>query len=794
MPPGSRASRNVKLPDGTRLHTPPSIRQATEHLGTDILDPIRYSSLRMTDQTGDRAAFLKEPLPEAVLALVEQRVGRDDDLLVSMPADMLPSGEYGESWLAVSRTRLATVAMRNGDPEIISLHDIKEIDEVSVAAGVGNSVLQAKQNGNIHRVLRFSNARRAEFSQAASLIDKWVKESEWDVDSVNIRRSVCPRCLRPLPKGMDICQDCLDKGKLLRRSLSYVRPYRGLVLGVILFMTFSSVLALLPPFLGRYMVDKVITPLQNSHLILPLALAMLATYVIQSIVEGVTRYLSAKIGTRAIYDVRGSMFRRLQEMSLSFYAKKQTGALIARVNQDTRELHTLLVEFIPFGVNMLFMTVGILALLLYLSWFLTLCVLVPIIAMVFVIRRVFPQFHLFWGRYYEKRSRLSAYVTDVITGVRVVKAFAQEPSEITRFDEKSGDLRDAAFNAARKMAKTIPILQALAMAGAPIVWLVGAWMVFAGQMTLGDIIAYNGLVMMLFRPIFILSRLAELIPHSLAAASRVFDIMDADPEIADSPDAEPMTDAKGQIELREVSFGYEPHKKVLHDVSARIKPKEMIGLVGHSGAGKTTVVNLICRFYDVDDGEVLIDGVNVRDIRYDDLRNLMGIVPQETFLLNGSIADNIAYARPDAGPIDIIHAARVANAHDFIVKKPDGYDTMVEEGGKNLSVGEKQRIAIARAVLCDPRILLLDEATASVDVETENQIQEALERLTSERTTIVIAHRLSTLRNAHRLLVLEKGRLTETGTHEELMAKEDGVYRKLADLHSQLSSLSAIER
>ena len=748
----------------------------------------------MSDTTEDRAAFLKKPLPETILALVEQHVGKETELLIAMPADMLPSGNYGESWLAVGKTRLGAVCLKDNTPELISLHDIKDVDSVGVIAGVGNSVLQAKKDGTVHRVIRFSNARRAEFSQAAGLIDKWVKDSEWDTDSVNIRRSVCPRCQRPIPKGMDICQACLDKGKLLRRSLSYVRPYRGLVLGIILFMTLSSLLALLPPFLGRYMVDKIITPLQNSHLILPIALAMLGTYIIQSAVEGITRLLSSRIGTRAIYDVRSSMFGRLQEMSLSFYAKKQTGALIARVNQDTRELHALLVEFIPFGVNMVFMTVGILALLLYLSWFLTLCVLVPIVAMIFVIRHVFPQFHLFWGRFYEKRSRLSAYVTDVITGVRVVKAFAQEPSEITRFNERSGDLRDAHYSAAKKMAQTIPILQALAMCGSPIVWLVGGWMVFAGRMTLGDIIAYSGLVMMLFRPIFILSRLAELIPHSLAAASRVFDIMDAEPEIADSPDAKPMPDAEGLIELKDVSFGYEPHKRVLHNITARIEPKEMIGLVGHSGAGKTTVVNLMCRFYDVDDGQVLIDGMNVRDIRYNDLRKLMGIVPQETFLLNGSIADNIAYAKPDAGPIDIINAARVANAHDFIVKKPDGYDTMVEEGGKNLSVGEKQRIAIARAVLCDPKILLLDEATASVDVETEKQIQEALERLTSERTTIVIAHRLSTLKNAHRLLVLEKGKLTEIGTHEELMAKEDGVYHKLADLHSQLSSLSAVER
>ncbi|NQT91895.1 MAG: ABC transporter ATP-binding protein [Lentisphaerae bacterium] len=311
-------------------------------------------------------------------------------------------------------------------------------------------------------------------------------------------------------------------------------------------------------------------------------------------------------------------------------------------------------------------------------------------------------------------------------------------------------------------------------------------------MTLGGIIAYIGYVMMLFRPIFILSRLAELIPGSLAAAARVFDIIDAEPEIQDAPTAVAMPDIQGAIEFRNVSFGYEPHKKVLKNIDLAIQPKEMIGLAGHSGVGKSTTMNLICRFYDVDEGEILVDGVDIRNIRYDDLRNQMGIVLQETFLLNGTIADNIAYARPAADRVQVVRAAREANAHDFILKKPDGYDTLVEEGGKNLSVGEKQRIAIARAILCDPKILLLDEATASVDLETERAIQKALERLTSDRTTIMIAHRLSTLRNADRLVVLEDGSVTELGTHEELMAKEDGVYSKLAKLHSDISRITAV--
>jgi ATP-binding cassette subfamily B protein len=321
---------------------------------------------------------------------------------------------------------------------------------------------------------------------------------------------------------------------------------------------------------------------------------------------------------------------------------------------------------------------------------------------------------------------------------------------------------------------------------------VGGLLVFRGRMTLGDIIAYTGYVGMLFRPVFILTRLAQLIPNTLAAAGRVFDIIDSDPEIADAPDAVAMPDMRGEIELQNVSFGYDSNKEVLHDVSLRIAPQEMVGLVGHSGAGKSTTVNLICRLFDVGSGRILIDGIDIRKIKYSDLRRHIGIVMQETFLLDGTIAENIAYGRPGSSPLEIIAAARAANAHDFIMTKPDGYDTEITRGGGNLSAGEKQRLAIARAILCDPRILILDEATASVDLETEKKIQEAISRMVRERTTIAIAHRLSTLRDADRLVVLEKGKLAEQGTHEELLAKPDGVYRRLIDLHRQTSGLRAV--
>ncbi|MEN6402236.1 MAG: ABC transporter ATP-binding protein, partial [Armatimonadia bacterium] len=398
--------------------------------------------------------------------------------------------------------------------------------------------------------------------------------------------------------------------------------------------------------------------------------------------------------------------------------------------------------------------------------------------------------HRFWHRW----SRLNAVLNEGLTGLRVVRAFAQEPREVERFIERSNDLAVTGVQAERMWAIVMAIMTVLMTSGTLLVWYAGGRQVLWGQISLGTLMAFLTYVGMFYGPIQSLSMLLNWSSRSLTAAERVFEVLDSVPEVENAQDATPMPNIVGKVEFCDVTFGYDKHCPVLKKVSLEVQPGEMIGLVGHSGAGKTTIINLLCRFYDTDEGQVLIDGVPLKQMRVEDLRHQIGVVPQDTFLFSGTIAENIAYAKPGATREEIIRAAKIANAHDFIVKKPDGYESLVGEGGSGISAGERQRLVIARAVLHNPRILILDEATSQVDIETEKQIQEAIGRLVKDRTTFAIAHRLSTLRNADRLLVVKAGEIIETGTHEELLNKSGGEFKRLVEMYQSVSKVHAVER
>jgi ATP-binding cassette subfamily B protein len=497
-------------------------------------------------------------------------------------------------------------------------------------------------------------------------------------------------------------------------------------------------------------------------------------------------WVLAWLGERISSDLRNTTYEHLQRLSLDFFSAKRTGDLVARISSDTDRICTFLSDSLMDFVTDVLMIIGTLIFLFVMSPIMaagTICTFPVIAWLTYWIRDRLQHGFLTGGRAW---ADMTSILADTIPGVRVVKAFAQERREIDRF-RASNDRIVAANDRVNKVWTFFwPMVALLNQAGLIVVWAVAAWLVFDQKFTMGQVFAATVLVNRFYTRLESMSRMATTTQRAAASAQRLFEILDRVPSVPEP--ASPVAPGKvqGAIEIKDVSFRY-GNRQVIDHVSLAIRPGEMIGLVGTTGAGKSTLVNLVCRFYDVGDGAVLVDAVDVRSFRVAEYRKNIGIVLQDPFLFYGTIAENIAYGKPQATREEIVAASRAARAHEFILQLPDGYDSIVGERGQTLSGGERQRISIARALLIDPRILILDEATSSVDTQTERQIQEALDNLVRGRTTIAIAHRLSTLRKADRLVVLERGQIVEIGNHHELLARPGGTYARLYNAQMQLA-------
>ena len=686
---------------------------------------------------------------------------------------------------------------------------LKGLGSAVIVEGLGMNLLRLLSDGESRAEYRFTLRHAREVAKLhrrleARIAGKDEAETAFNGRGEDEKKTRCEKCGGVIPAWAEVCPACLSKRKVLSRLLDFVKPYwwqaaLGLVLAVA-----ATAAGLVQPWLTKPMLDD---GLGLKHGTKP-SFAVLGTYILVmtalmvfiALAGFVRERMMAKLGSRMSRDIRDRTYAHLHKLSLSYFSRRPTGSLVTRVTSDSDRIWDFVAWTVVESVVSVMTIVGVGVMLFLMSWKLACVVLLPIPVM-FVLMIVFhKKLHAGFDRLWHRWSVLTAVVADALPGVRVIKAFSQEKREVDRFSRKNDDYYRDDVSMISLWTLFGPVMQFGSQLGALLVWLVGGYWAVSdalagrteGAMTAGTLMAFMGFMWMFYGPIHNIAHMDRMFNRAATSVQRIFEILDAQPAIFSKTSAHAVQSLRGEIELSDVSFSYDGVRRVLKDVNLHIAPGEMIGLAGPSGGGKTTMVNLICRFYDVLEGRILIDGVDLRDYDIEAMRRQIGVVLQEPFLFYGTVAANIAYGKPDASLEEIITASRAANAHDFIVGFPDGYDTMVGERGHTLSGGERQRISIARAILNNPKILILDEATSSVDTETEKLIQEALDRLIANRTTIAIAHRLSTLRKASRLIILDKGQIVEQGTHEELTSKEGGVYAKLTRMQAELKSIIAI--
>ncbi len=731
------------------------------------------------------------------LEKLEKAIHQDEKLKFVIVGDLNITSKYAKTFLAV--TDKLIYGFDDTFEDGVKTHAYDKVKRAYVKRYYGNAMLVFSMDEadkefvdltkEYTNFIRFSYKVSSLYDAAANFIQNVAAGKDMDEEMRIVEAtfekqfSVCPKCGRNLIRPGAPCMNCQSKDKVVNKLAKYILPYKNGLLFCLFLSMITTAVSLVPPYMTRMLVDDVLPNGRKDGLVW-CVFVLLGTYLVQYGIGAVRSYLLKINGDRIVADLRNDVYKKAQQLPMRFYDRTSTGSVINRISGDTSTIQAFMLRITQEVVVQFFLLIGIIIIMFVMNWQLSLLSLIPVPFVVIGARIFGKKIRPFYRRIWRRWSAVSSILTDTIPGIRVIKAFANEKRSVQSFEAYNNEWLKTDIKASRITTLFPNIVGFVITCGSLLIWGVGGNLVIDNPefVSAGLLVSFISYTNMFYGPVNFFANFNDSYQNALNSAERILDIIDAEPE-ADFAKGKHPDKLNGRIEFKNVSFSFDRSKKTLSNVNLLIEPGDIVGIVGTTGAGKSTLINLLMRYYDHYDGEILMDGINIRDIDMEFYRSEIGYVQQEPMMFHESIYKNIAYGVDNVQVEQVIHAAEVANAHEFIARLPDGYDTVLGERGTGLSGGERQRLSIARAVLKNPSILFFDEATASVDSETESLIQDAIERLIHGRTTLMIAHRLSTLRKANKIIVVDKGEIIEMGSPEELMALK-GKYYKLIQIQT----------